>query len=281
LKVYASTSCLKDCRDLAHVLDLYGRAGIKNIELGSSHEHIKDVHSLLSQYRGMDFTVHNYFPPARDPFIMNIAAQDNIIRDRSLEVCRAAIDLCSYLGASIYSFHPGFRVHGTLDGSFDLYGSVVPYEKAFEVLAESIESILSYAREHRVAVAIENLEHRNDAYMMTGPREFEELLDVFPELHVLLDLGHLKIASRRLGFTVDDFISCVREHVVGIHLHENDGVSDLHLEPLKSDMLKCLPQLSCPNIILECRNSSLGNIVRNLRALERYCDGCMLSDVSI
>jgi sugar phosphate isomerase/epimerase len=99
----------------------------------------------------------------------------------------------------------------------------VPYEEAYEAFSRSLEEILSFAREHGIGIAVENLEHKNDAYMMIRPEEFSRLQENFPELGVLLDLGHLKIASRRLGFRIEDFIYCVKDRVSGIHLHENDG----------------------------------------------------------
>lgn len=74
--------------------------------------------------------------------------------------------------------------------------------------------------------------------MMTQPKDFEEMLDLFPDFGVLLDLGHLKIASRRLGFKMNDFIDVVKENVFGVHVHENDGKDDLHLEPMESEMVE-------------------------------------------
>ena len=109
----------------------------------------------------------------------------------------------------------------------------MPYEEAYEAFSRSLEEILSFARERGIEIAVENLEHKNDAYMMTRPEEFSRLQEDSPELGVLLDLGHLKIASRRLVFKIEDFIYCVKDSVSGIHLHENDGLSDQHLDHFK------------------------------------------------
>jgi sugar phosphate isomerase/epimerase len=271
LTIYVSTSCLKDCRDLSRVLDLYSGAGIRNVELGSCHGYIEGVQEMLERYDSTNFILHNYFPPARESFIMNLASQDKRIRSQSLNVCRNAICLCGRLGAPLYSFHPGFRVEGTLDKDFGLSNAVVPYEKAFKTFTRSLEEILSYARAYRVRVAVENLEHKNDAYMMTRPEEFSRLSETFPEVEVLLDLGHLKIASHRLCFGIEDFIFGMRCKIAGIHLHENDGLSDRHLEPLKGNIMRYLALLPHTNIILECRNMDLPGIIRNLTAIGRYC----------
>jgi sugar phosphate isomerase/epimerase len=261
---------LKDGRDLSNVLDFYKKWGIKSIELGSSHSYMENVEDLLSQYPDKQFLIHNYFPPAGEPFMMNLAAQDERVRSQSIAICKKAIGLCSRLDYPLYSFHPGFRVVGTLEENFGLSQSVVPYDVAYEAFSRSLEEVLLYAGECGIRVAIENLEHRNDAYMMTRPEEFSRLMENYPELGVLLDLGHLKIASRKFGFKIEDFIYCVKDNVEGIHLHENDGASDLHLEPENSEMLGCLDEVACRRIILECRNLNRDRIIRNLRLLEDY-----------
>jgi sugar phosphate isomerase/epimerase len=270
MTIYISTSCLKDGRDLSRVLDLYKRWGIESIELASTHSYLENVEGLLSQYPDKRFLIHNYFPPSIEPFMMNLAAQDEGVRSQSVAICKRAIGLCSRLGYPLYSFHPGFRVAGTLNWNFGLSEPLVPYEVAYEAFSSCLEEVISYAVECRVGVAVENLEHKNDAYMMTRPEEFSRLMENYPELGVLLDLGHLKIASRKLGFEIEDFICCVGDKVAGIHLHENDGASDQHLEPANSEMLGCLDYVSCKRIILECRNMNMDRIILNLRHLEDY-----------
>lgn len=255
--------------DLSRVMDLYEKWGIKNIELGSCHSYLENVEGLLNRYSDKQFLIHNYFPPAKEPFTMNLAAQDEKLRIRSIAVCKRAIDLCSLLNCPLYSFHPGFRVYDTLEENFNLAQPIVPYEEAYEAFSRSLEEILSFARERGIGIAVENLEHKNDAYMMTRPEEFSRLQENFPELGVLLDLGHLKIASRRLGFKIEDFIYCVKDRVSGIHLHENDGLSDQHLDHLSGETLSYLDQIESERITLECRNLSMEQIILNLRALDR------------
>ncbi len=44
---------------------------------------------------------------------------------------------------------------------------------------------------------------------------------------MLLDLGHLKIASRRLDFEARDLLEAVKGRVLAVHIHENDGITPL------------------------------------------------------
>jgi sugar phosphate isomerase/epimerase len=268
--IFVSTSCLGGTRDLREILEIYETHGIRNVELSGGLDYIDDVERILGRHSHFNFTIHNYFPPVREPFIINLAAGDAPIRERSVAVCKRAIDLCNRFGCRLYSFHPGFRVEGTLGLDFDIAGEkLVSYEAAFEKFTRSIEDILAHARSRGVKIALENLEHKNEAYMMTRPEEFAHFQEIFPEVGVLLDLGHLKIASHRLGFMANDFIRMVRDKVLEVHIHENDAETDLHLEPLKSDLLRLLEDVDCETVVLECHSPSMERIVLNLRYLQQ------------
>lgn len=230
-EIYISTSCLKGTGNLREILEVYSAHGIEKVELTGGLEYIQNLAGLLGHYPGTNFIIHNYFPPPREPFLMNLAAQDEKVRERSLAICKRAMDLCRRFGCGLYSFHPGFRVESTLGLDFDLSGrKPVPYRAAFCRFARSIEEISAYARSRGVPVALENLEHKNEAYMMTRPEEFARFQEIFPEVGVLLDLGHLKIASRRFGFEAKDLLRAVKGRVLAVHVHENDGIRDLQLK---------------------------------------------------
>ena len=271
-QIFVSTACLEGECSLAEILEIYGDRCIQNIELGSSHHYVNDVEKLLSNYPDANFIIHNYFPPPERPFIMNLASQDERIRENSIDICKKAVDLCKMCGCDLYSFHPGFRVETTLNPGFDLSSAeLVPYEKALSSFYSSLEEIYDYARRNGVNLALENLEHKNQAYMMTQPEDFKELLDIYPDFGILLDLGHLKIASRRLGFKMNDFVEVVKENVFGVHVHENDGNDDLHLEPMKSETVEnYVALLNCSKIIIESRNMDIDSIEQNVEFLSRY-----------
>ena len=269
-EIFVSTSCLGGTRDLREILEIYSAHDIENVELSSGLDYLDDVKGILQKHSNLNLTIHNYFPSAREPFIMNLAAQDEPIREKSMAVCKRAIALCSQFGGRLYSFHPGFRVQETLDLNFEIRGKdLVSYDVAFGKFTRSIEDILAYAKSRGVKIALENLEHKNEAYMMTRPEEFAHFQEIFPEVGVLLDLGHLKIASSRLGFKVDDFLRTVKDSIQEVHIHENDGEQDLHSEPLNGDLMGLLKIVDCETVVLECRNLNIERILLNLRALEQ------------
>lgn len=148
---------------------------------------------------------------------------------------------------------------------------MVPYYRSFQAFCKSVEEILACSRRLGVKVALENLEHKNQVYMMTRPEEFARFQEIFPEVGVLLDLGHLKIASARLGYEVKEFLRAVQDNVLEVHIHENDGEQDLHLEPLGKEVMRQLEEIECEAVVLECRGLNMKRILLNQRALEKVC----------
>ena len=50
----------------------------------------------------------NYFPIPRESFVVNIASLNNLIRKKSINHIKNAIDFCNIIDAKLYTFHPGF-----------------------------------------------------------------------------------------------------------------------------------------------------------------------------
>ena len=59
--------------------------------------------------------MHNYFPPPKNPFVLNLASSNNKILNLSLKHICKAIKLTSRIGAKYYSFHAGFLVDPMVD----------------------------------------------------------------------------------------------------------------------------------------------------------------------
>jgi sugar phosphate isomerase/epimerase len=152
-----STSCLGGTKDLQEILDIYSAQGIKMVELSGGLDCTGDAEGTLRKHSHFNFTIHNYSPPAREPAI-----------------CKKAIDLCARFHCQLYSFHLGFRVGKTLGLDFKIAGDgLVTYEAAFRKFAISVEDILAHSRNRGVKIALENLEHKNEAYM--NPHSYVKL----------------------------------------------------------------------------------------------------------
>ena len=107
MSVYISTGGFKKL-DFLETARLFKESGINNIELsGGAHTgDVKKKLHLVNKFANIQ--LHNYFPPPKKPFVLNLASLDEKIFKRSNKHIIDSIKLCSMLGKRYYSFHAGF-----------------------------------------------------------------------------------------------------------------------------------------------------------------------------
>ena len=170
----------------------------------------------------------------------------------NLAVLFAEVDVCRFLGARQLVFH--------------LNNGVLSNENK-----KRLEWAISYAADQGVQMLYES----NSALVA---RYAYDILESFPELGYVLDLGHLNngYGNGRLGCEIDAFIHNVRERVVYIHASNNSGKRDEHtgLEEGTLDWRRVLDMLDLSRIqkiILEVRSVEM--VEDSRMALIRYLEG--------
>lgn len=281
-RIYVSTACLAGGNDVFRVLDAYDAAGLENVELGATLSYRDGLEPQLFKRYGFNFILHNYFPPPQEKIVVNLASQDATILQRSRQQIRRSIDFSYALGLDFFSVHAGFRIEPNENFRFEVNGPVVPYDLAFDTFVESVKEVNAYAQAKGIRIAIEN--HgmpecdlslgRNLTYMLCEAWELERLWSAVPSdnIGMLLDIGHLKVASQSLDFDRENFIDRVKEKVLSIHVHDNNGKADEHKEiDEDSWCLKVLGRgyFSESKIVLESRGLSINRIVEQVRLLKR------------
>lgn len=237
---YLSTSCL-GCETVAR----WRRDGAvpdgARVELGAGLSR-GDALWLLdrARERGRGFLLHNYFPPQDDGLVINLASGDEGIRERSVAFCLRAMDLCRQVGAPFYSVHAGFAV----DPDPDALGrplptdGALPLDDALRLFRDSVAVLAGRAAQTGVGLLLENHvlapcnapDGANGLLLFCGLEDFE-LFDTcfpWPEVGVLLDVGHIKVTARTLGFDPRRAVDAVRHRIRAVHLHDNDGTADQH-----------------------------------------------------
>jgi len=285
MPIFILTSCLRENKNLAKVLEAYTKNGIRNIEIGPAHEYVKQPINLVKSYQA-DFTVHSYFPPPKKPMVINLASQDKGLLQRSLTQIKKSIRFCKSIGARLFSFHPGFRIdpqereaapEGELDNTLDFYYDqripLVPYEKAFDTFVNSVAEICDYAQGLGVRVAVENTGSvSKDKYlMMCESQEFKRLFSEVSDdnFGMLLDLGHLKLASTARNFDKYDFMNSIKEHVFELHVHDNDGINDEHRVPDNNSWcMEVIKDFNNVPITLEAMNLNMSDVIQAKRLIE-------------
>lgn len=283
MKIYVSTSCLISKCNFLKVLDIYNELGIRNVELGVFTDHNRSVVKLLKQYN-FNYIVHHYFPPAKEPFIINLASQNKQILQKSIDQIIKSIDFCNDFNIKIFSFHAGFRVDPDMNLKFDL-SNITEYQTSFNTFKESVLKISDYAERKDVKLAIENnvlskynlVDGRNKLLLMCEAWEFEKLFQEIKSenLGILLDLGHLKVTSNLLKFNANNFIKNFKNKIYLVHIHENDGEVDEHKCIKKGDwslkvVQKYFKSLEDIPFVLECKCNSKKELNNSLKILKGY-----------
>ena len=83
---------------------------ISSLELSGGKYSKNQVNKILSLKEKFKIRVHNYFPPPKHPFVINLASENKRILIRSVNHIKKSILLVKKLGGNTYSFHAGFRV---------------------------------------------------------------------------------------------------------------------------------------------------------------------------
>jgi len=129
--IYVSSACSEQSFIGAAVKELAGH-GFKNIELSGGTRYYdgceSDLIELQKKY-DLNFLIHNYFPPPKDPFILNLASLDRGIYEKSLQHLQKALRLTRRLGGKQFGFHGGFFVDRPVDEIGKKFGKSNLYNK--------------------------------------------------------------------------------------------------------------------------------------------------------
>lgn len=93
---------------------------------------------------------------------------------------------------------------------------------------ESIQKILDFSKNFNIRIMYEPIDTINDSIENVG-----KILDLNKELFFHLDTGHANLFKRN----PIDYIRKFKDKLIHVHLHDNDGKSDLHL-PIGTGIIK-------------------------------------------
>ena len=234
--IYVSSSCSKQKKISTAIREL-AEHGFQNIELSGGTEYYEgyedDIFDLKEKYN-LNFIVHNYFPPPKEDFVLNLASLDDAIFERSLAQLRKSIRLASLLGADKFGFHAGFYVDISVDeiGKEISASHLCNTKEAYERFCRGFNLIKSESKEIKIYIENNVYSKTNfDTYglqnplMLTSPAEYKELQQHI-DFKLLLDVAHLYVSSQSLGFDFDSYLDQMIMETDYVHLSNNNGCHD-------------------------------------------------------
>lgn len=169
-----------------------------------------------------------------------------------VQKAKRSLEVAGMLGAPCMVVHPVRLAKGT-------------HEDQLKYNLEIYSPLLPLARELGVKIAIENMHApRKDEngnvvkHVCLDPVEHKAYIEAFNDDHVVacLDIGHAVVA----GYTPHDFVRGLGDSLFCLHVHDNDGISDMHTLPYSgkldfAEFAKALADIGYKgNISLESTN---------------------------
>ncbi len=231
-----STGQFKGINTTDLVKRLY-KYGIDNIEL-SAGNYEKDIKKkIISLKKNKNLFLHNYFPRPKTDFILNLCSKNKDIRKKSYQHVKKGIDFSKKVGTNIFSFHAGFL----LDPKIFEIGKKFKKTKirnrrdAIKDFIQIVNKLAKYAQKKNVLLLIENnvLTKQNlktfntNPLLMTNANEALRIMKNTPDnVFLLLDVAHLKVSSKTLGFSKIEFLKKCQKWIKAYHLSDNEGYFD-------------------------------------------------------
>ncbi|KIX11594.1 sugar phosphate isomerase/epimerase family protein [Dethiosulfatarculus sandiegensis] len=225
-----------------------GKLGFDTIEINRQnsklHFNLFFLEKVKRYMEGVDLSIHSGTKGIFQP--------NESFTKANLAILTAELDICRYLGAGQFVFHLN-------DGFCSAYNK----KRLKEVITYSLDSGVQMLFESNSVLVAEH------AY---------DILDSFPELGYVLDLGHLNNGhgQGKLGCSMESFISRIRDRVVYVHASNNCGKRDEHngLEEGTLDWRHILDLLDLERvlkIIIEVRHAPM--VTRTTMDLMHYLEG--------
>lgn len=216
-------------------------ANMKHVELGpelATSLSLKEAVHLTQLLEKQGISVYSIHAPYGEK--ADLSAEDEKKRKKSIESHKKLIKNMPELQSSILVIHPGDK---TDTEKIDL---------RTKLFCKSLEELLIFASEHKIKLALENMP---PGFVGNNAQELKNILEKMnsSQIGICFDTGHAHIGGR---FNED--FKTLQPYIVTFHVHDNDGLRDLHLQPpygtiLWDSFVEELQNMSFQNpVIMEC-----------------------------
>jgi sugar phosphate isomerase/epimerase len=219
-----STICFGPDADAYEVLDFVVRHGFQGIELSSYHfwpkrlraGEVERIRSVVKR-QGLRLAIH-----ARHRGI-SFGAHDAALRQGFVEELQATVRFAAVLGGDVVVAHVGEIVPPSANLSS---AEKTLRQEAFQFALDSLARCAPVAADSGVRICVENVQLRANE-VITSFTDHLRLVDTVghPAVVCALDTGHAHV-NGGIQACIQAFGPCLRH----IHLHDNHGDRDEHLE---------------------------------------------------
>ncbi|MBI5226817.1 sugar phosphate isomerase/epimerase [Candidatus Micrarchaeota archaeon] len=190
---------------LSDQVDAYANAGFSYVDLAFDYPLTPENFDAPRFGKNLDDLKLGFC--GQTPVLLPFASPYANVRAEAVKSALAAIDVLTGAGARNIVLHP--------DNAYS-------FLKPEQLIAFNVESFQAI-REARpdVQFLIENL-HTG---IFNRTQTMNSALDCLPGFKIVLDVGHVLVAAKKQGSSMDDWLSLPIAHM---HWSENDGLTDQH-----------------------------------------------------
>ena len=276
MDIYISTLCFSGT-PISEILDK-ADANNFNLEFSSGLPYDPNNIKYFNNFKNNFKLLHNYFPAPNVPFVINLASENKVVRELSLNHCLNNIELSAKNNINFYSAHSGFCV----DPESNKLGKFIQVEKKFQrskhldIFLESLNKILTFAESLKVNFYIENnvvskqnySKNKNvNSFLCCESGEINYVINEINRTNfgLLLDTAHLKVSSSTLGLEKEKEVEKILDKIKVIHHSDNDSKVDSN-EPLDNEywFLKFKKYYYLWDHVLEVKNIDSKKIIEQI-----------------
>ena len=235
--IFVSTSGFNN-KKISEIIEILAVNKFKNIELSGGSTYYEGIEEDLIKLKvkyNLELQLHNYFPPPKDSFVLNLSSNNDIIFDRSVEHYKRSIEISKRLGANKFALHAGYLV----DPDVSELGKKIN-KKIFNKRSKGIEKFsLGYnilkdfaGKEFNIYVENNVLSKSNyENFLFENPllfTDFNSYLELKEKLDfkILLDIAHLKVSCNSLNLNFFDEFEKLSKLTDYFHISGNNNISD-------------------------------------------------------
>lgn len=236
--IYVSSSCIRNKKIKDSVKEL-AENGFQNIELSGGTQHYNNIESDLLKLKekyNLNYRCHNYFPPPKNDFVLNLASLNDEIYEKTFSHLLKSIELSKKLDAKKFGFHAGFFIDVSLNEIgkkiakktvFDKEKAIARFCNGYEELKKNSYGINLYIENNVFSSSNYKTYEGENLFMMTTYKEYLELTKKI-DFNLLLDVAHLKVSANSLRLDFDNEFTAMIKQSDYIHISDNDGLHDLN-----------------------------------------------------
>ncbi len=192
---------------------------------------------------------------------INLSTINSYLRKANLQCYKTYLDLGEQIHAQTMVLHGGYM-------HYDMLGLKALTAMAKNNLIENLRILGDYAAKRNIFIALENSPPNRYHLMVKDWRDHKHILDAVDHPHVkaILDVAHAHLHH----LDIERYYRNIRKYLVELHVHNNDGRSDLHtaMDEGTIDYQKFFQQnnMDVP-VIMEIRN--IAEAIQSLRWIKR------------